>query len=402
VPEFRCRLGSPDGSILEQRRLAVSAEALRRELEDEGFHVFSVASAGAALRLPIPGRSERVKSQDFLLFNTQLKTLLRAGLPLAQSLELLKQQQADQRFRAILDKIHQQVTTGVALSDAFLSLGDAFPRLYGNSLRAGERSGELEDVLGRYVQYQRLVEAVRKKIVGALTYPAILILLALGLVVVLMTYVIPSFTSFYDQFGSELPLPTRVVVAVADFTSNNVVALAVGLVVLVVAVRLWSRTPRGRRVLHRLTLGVPVLGPLAHLFAMSQFSRSLSVLLAAGTPMIPALETASTSVNNSHVSEMLLGCVPRVQEGQALSETVAATGLAPDLALAMMRVGESTGALPEMLSHTSEFFDEEIDFSLNRIVTLIEPAIIVVMGFVVAGLLLAVYYPLLTLVSQIG
>ncbi len=320
MPDFLCRLGSPDGSIFEQRRLAVSADALRRELEDEGFHVFSVSSAGMGLRLALPGRRERVKSQDFLLFNTQLKTLLRAGLPLAQSLELLKEQQADPAFRQMLDKVHQQVTTGVALSDAFLSLGDAFPRLYANSLRAGERSGELEDVLGRFVQYQRLIEGVRKKIVGALTYPAILILLAIGLVVVLMTYVIPSFTSFYDQFGSELPVPTRIVITIADFTSENLVALLVGAVALLVGIRLWSRTPRGRRVVHRFTLKIPVLGPLAHLFAMSQFTRSLAVLLAGGTPMIPALETSATSVANSHVSEVLLGCVPRVQEGQSLSD----------------------------------------------------------------------------------
>lgn len=400
MPEFACRLGAPDGSLLEQRRLAVSADALRRELEDEGFHVFSVTSAGRGLRLRLPGRGEKVPSQDFLLFNTQLKTLIHAGLPLAQSLDLLRTQQSNPHFRALLDKVYQQITTGVALSDAFLSLGDTFPRLYANSLRAGERSGDLETVLARYVEYQRLVESVRKKIVGALTYPAILILLAAGLVVVLMTYVIPNFSSFYAQFGAELPLPTKIVIALANFMSDNAIALLVGLVLVVWGIRMWSRTARGRRLIDRVKLRIPILGPLAHLFAMSQFTRSLAVLLGGGTPMIPALETASTSVANAHVSEALLACVPRVQEGQALSDTVAATGLAPDLALAMMRVGESTGALPEMLTHTSQFFDEQIDFSLARIVTLIEPAILVFMGAVIAGLLLAVYYPLLTLVSR--
>jgi type IV pilus assembly protein PilC len=183
---------------------------------------------------------------------------------------------------------------------------------------------------------------------------------------------------------------------------DNIVALVVGTIVVVWGVRVASRTPRGRRVLDRWKLRIPLVGRLTHLFALSQFSRSLGVLLAGGTPMVPALETASTSVNNTHVSEKFLGCVPRVQEGQPLSETLERTGLAPDLALAMIRVGESTGALPEMLNHTSEFFDDEIDFTLGRIVTLFEPAILVVMGMIVAGLLLAVYYPLLTLVTRMN
>ena len=178
MAEFVCRLGAPDGSVLEQRRLAASEDALRRELEGEGFHVFALARAGGGLRLPFSRKADRVKSQDFLIFNAQLRTLLRAGLPLAQSLALLAKQQVDPAFRAILHKVHQQVTTGVALSDAFLSLGDTFPRLYANSLKAGERSGDLEEVLARYVEYQKLVEQVRRKIVAALTYPLVLSLMA--------------------------------------------------------------------------------------------------------------------------------------------------------------------------------------------------------------------------------
>jgi type IV pilus assembly protein PilC len=402
VPEFVCRLGAPDGSVIEQRRVAASSDALRRELEGEGFHIFSLAGARSRLRIPLVSRGEKVASQDFLLFNTQLRTLLRAGMPLAQSLELLKDQQADQHFQALLDKIHQQVTTGVSLSDAFLSLGDTFPRLYANSLRAGERSGELENVLGRFVDYQRLVEGVRKKIIGALTYPAVLVALAVCLVIILMTYVIPSFTEFYVQFESDLPLPTRVVIAVANGMKQNLVLVIIGMAVAAYALRVWSSSPGGRRIFDRWTLRVPFLGRLAHLFALSQFTRSLGILLAGGTPMVPAVQTASTSIKNAFMSELFLGCVQEVQEGRALSDALQDTKRIPSLALAMMRVGESTGALPEMLEHTSDFFDEEIDFSLTRMVTLFEPMILVVMGLIVAGLLLAVYYPLLTLVTKIG
>jgi type IV pilus assembly protein PilC len=356
-----------------------------------------------------------VPSQEFLLFNTQLRTLLRAGLPLAQSLELLRaglplaqslellrDQQKEPQFRSLLAKIHQQVTTGVSLSDAFLSLGETFPRLYANSLRAGERSGELESVLGRYVEYQRLVENVRRRIVGALTYPAVLVFLSICLVALLVVYVIPKFSDFYLQFGSDLPLPTRIVLATAQGAQQNLLWVIAGLIVATYGFKFWSSTPRGRRIADRWKLYVPVLGRLAHLFALSQFTRSLAVLLRGGTPMVPAVETASTSVKNAFISELFLGCVQEVQEGRSLSEALIDTGQTPDMAVAMISVGESTGALPEMLEHTSEFLDEEIEFSLNRIVTLFEPMILVLMGLVVAGLLLAVYYPLLRLVSTIA
>ena len=402
MPEFVCRLGAPNGSVVEQRRVAASLDALRRELEAEGFHVFSLSGARSRFRVPFFSRSEKVAGQDFLLFNTQLKTLLHAGMPLAQSLELLKDQQTDPHFRALLDKIHQQVTTGIALSDAFLALGETFPRLYANSLRAGERTGELEQVLERYVEYQRLVEEVRKKIIGALTYPAVLVTLSAALVVILMVKVIPAFEDFYVQFQTELPLPTKMVLGVADFTKNNLFFIIAAVTVLVYGIRVWRSSPSGRMITDRWRLRLPLIGRLAHLFALSQFSRSLAILLGGGTPMVPALETASTSISNAYVSELFLGCVQEVQEGRPLSDALDDTGQAPEMALAMIRVGEATGALPEMLQHTSDFFDEAIEYSLSRIVTLFEPMILVVMGLIVAGLLLAVYYPLLTIVSRIG
>ena len=211
-----------------------------------------------------------------------------------------------------------------------------------------------------------LVEGVRRKIVAALTYPAILVVLSVGLVLLLVGYVIPQFSDFYLQFGSELPLPTRIVLGIAQGTEKNAVWIVVGVFVGVSLVRWWATSQRGRRIADRVTLRIPILGQLAHLFALSQFTRSLGILLRGGTPMVPAVETASTSVKNVFISELFLGCVQEVQEGRALSEALGDTGQAPDMALAMIRVGESTGALLEMLEHTSEFIDEDIDFTLNR------------------------------------
>jgi len=387
---------------MEQRRLAMSADTLRQELEQEGFHVFSITAPRFKLKVPGFSKREKVGGQEFMIFNTQLRTLLRAGLPLTQSLELLAAQQGNLHFRSLLEKVHQQVTTGVSLSDAFLSLGDNFPRLYANTLRAGERSGDLEGMLDRFTAYQKTMESAKKKVVGALTYPAVLIMLSIGLVVIMMTYVIPNFTSFYTQLDAELPLPTRFLIAVAGFMHDRIVFIVIGLVGTVWGIRLWYRTPRGRKLVDRFQLRLPVLGQLAHMFALSQFTRSLGVMLGGGIPMVPSMETAVTSIGNAWVSENFLNAIPQIREGQPLSDSLERTGLVPELAIAMMRVGESTGALPEMLSHTSEFLDEDIDFLLNRIVTLLEPAVLVFMGLVVAGLLLAVYYPLLTLISRMN
>ncbi len=402
MPEFACRLGTPDGAVVEQRRIGATAETLQRELEGEGFHVFALSRRRARLRIPLLTRGEKVSGQEFLIFNTQLRTLLKAGLPLAQSLDLLRNQQGSPHFRNLLTKVHQQVTTGVSLSDAFLSLGDTFPRLYANTVRAGERSGELEFVLGRYVEYQRLVEGVRRKIVASLTYPMVLVLLSICLVVILMVKVIPAFRDFFVGFGAELPVPTKVVMGISNTVSDHFVLFAAGLVAVFIGFRFWKETPSGRLLIDRITLRLPMVGRIAHLFSLTQFSRSMAVLLGGGTPMVPALETSASSIKNTYLSELFLTCVTQVREGRPLSDSLEGTRRMPDLALAMMRVGESTGALPEMLTHTSNFFDEEIDFTLNRLVTLFEPAILVVMGIIVAGLLLAVYYPLLSLVAKMN
>jgi type IV pilus assembly protein PilC len=402
VPEYVCRLGSPDGAVVERRRVAASSDALHRELEGEGFHVFSVTPARSRLQIPFLSKSTKISGQEFLLFNTQLATLLRAGLPLAHGLELLRDQQSNEHFKALLDNVLQQVNTGVSLSDAFSSLGDVFPRLYANTLRAGERSGELEAVLGRFVEYQRLTESVRRKIIGALTYPLVLIAMSVILVIILMTRVIPAFSSFYLQFDADLPMPTRIVMGISTSLQEHFFLYIAGTIGFYFAVKMWRNSPSGRRITDRWRLSIPVVGRLGHLFAVSQFTRSLSVLLGGGTPMVPALQVSTTSISNSYISELFRSCVQEVQEGRPLSDALDDTGKMPELALAMMKVGESTGALPEMLEHTSGFFDEEIEASLARLVTLFEPMILVVMGIIVAGLLLSVYYPLLTTVSKIG
>jgi len=400
VTEFVARVGTPEGAVLEQRHRATNAESLRRELEGRGLHVFGLKEIRRGLRVALLRRREKIASLEFLVFNQQFATLLRAGIPVLQSLELLQRSQASPFFRLVLARILEDVRSGAALSEAVLAQGELFPRLYSASLLAGERSGELVPVLERYIQHQQLMQGVKRKVSSALTYPAVLMSLAFGLIVLLVSYVIPRFAGFYADFGAELPAITQFVVSTSVWTQDNlpyIVAAALGLGFLA---RRWLASEAGRLSVDRLRLRIPFVGDIFHLLGLSQFTRSLGTLLGGGTPMVYALEVAVSTVTNRAISWPLTRVIPKVREGQALWSSLEATGLFPELSIAMVQVGEATGALEDMLYNSSRFYDESIEVKLARVVTLIEPAILILMGAVIAALLLSIYLPMFTLMQQ--
>ena len=344
-----------------------------------------------------------VKPAEFLVFNQELVALLKAGLPIVTGFEVLLERQENPRFKKILVDIRDQLVSGVALSDAFLSHGDVFPRLNATSLKAGERSGEIERVLRRYLAYQKILAAVRRKVVGALVYPAVLIGLSIGLVVILMTYVIPRFREFFAGFeAGRLPLITRVVIGTADFLRAHILLILAAVAAVVFLFLRWKATEKGRLGWDAFLLRVPLVGPILRQFALSQFSRSLATLVGAGTPVVPALEIAAGAVPNRRVSGAVASVVPRVREGAEVWRSLESTGTFTSLAIEMIKVGEATGALEEMLTNVSDFYDEAIEAQLQRIVSLIEPIILVVMGGVIATLLLSIYLPMFTILSRIG
>ncbi|MGA7990052.1 MAG: type II secretion system F family protein, partial [Thermoanaerobaculia bacterium] len=355
---------------------------------------------------PLLGRSfgsrRPVKQAEFLVFNQELVALLKAGLPIVTGFGVLLERQENPRFRRILEDIREQLVSGVALSDAFLSHGDVFPRLYATSLKAGERSGEVEKVLRRYLAYQKILGALRRKVTGALVYPSVLIGLSIGLVAILMTYVIPRFREFFSGFeAGRLPLITRVVIGMADFLRSNILVVLAAIVVAAIVFARWKATEAGRLGWDAFLLRLPLVGPILRQFALSQFSRSLATLVGAGTPVVPALDIAAGAIANRKVSGAVLSVVPRVREGTEIWRSLEATGTFTSLAIEMIKVGEATGALEEMLTNVSDFYDESIEAQLQRIVTLIEPIILVVMGGVVATLLLSIYLPMFTILSNI-
>ncbi len=408
MPSFECRIGMADGSVAVRTLEAPNEEAVRRDVARQGGHIFAIKAMGAGGGRVIPGltkrkstRGAKVSIDEFLIFNQELVALLKAGLPVVAGFDILIERQENAGFKAILKDVKEQITSGTALSDAFASHGDVFPRLYSSSLKAGERSGEVEAVLRRYLTYQKVLGAVRRKVTGALVYPAVLIGLSVGLVVILMTYVIPKFTEFYGTFGGELPVLTRIVVGMANFMKGHIAELAIGSVFLGVVFSQWKATEAGARAWDGFILRIPLVGKILHMFALSQFSRSLATLVGAGTPLVPALEIAGGSIANRSMSSAVASVVPKVREGAELWRTLEGTGQFTSLAVAMVKVGEATGALEDMLENVSEFYDDAIESALQKLINLIEPIILIVMGAVIATILLSVYLPMFSILSNI-
>jgi type IV pilus assembly protein PilC len=398
--EFRCRLASPNGQVIEGVYSADSESRLRHELEEKGLFVLSLQPKGAiggfSFQLP---QSQRIAEQQFLVFNQELATLLKAGMPLVQSLDLLKRRVESPVFRTVLDDVHEKVRSGTALSDAFAAHSERFPRVYTASLLAGERSGNLDAVLRRYVEYAKIISTVKRKTRSALAYPAILIVLSLALVSVIVLKVVPAFADFYASFGAELPLVTRIILAISAFLRSQFLLVAVVLVVGVISFVVWVKQPGQQARFDRMILRTPFIGPIAAKFATSQMARTLATLLGGGLPLVNALEIVAKSVGNQYMAAQLGIVNARVKEGESFAAALEARHVFPEVAVKMAEVGESTGALQDMLNTVADFYDEEIATNLERFVTLVEPTLLVVMGIVIAGLLLALYMPLFQLSS---
>ncbi len=335
-------------------------------------------------------------------FNQELATLLKAGMPLVQSLDLLRTGVKDQVFRPVLDGVYEQVKAGTALSDAFEAHGDLFPRVYTASLMAGERSGNLEVVLRRYVAYAKLIGAVRRKTLSALMYPTVLVGVAIAVVSIIVLKLVPAFSTFYGSFGAELPYATRLIVTGSTFLSRNIFVVLAALGAAGVAGYTGCGGPA------RETASTSGCSPCRSSETSPASSRfrswrgRLSTLLGGGIPLVNALDVAARSVSNRFIARELVGMAQGVREGQSLADTMRVRTVFPDVAIKMTEVGEATGALQDMLTSLAEFYDEEVETKLDRFVTLVEPVLLITMGIVIAGLLLALYLPLFQLSSVVS
>jgi type IV pilus assembly protein PilC len=399
-PQFSVRAGWPDGSIAEEAVLAPDSGAARAEVERRGGHVFEIRRKGLSIGSR-GARKGRIKMADFLIFNQEMIALLKAGLPVVHSFEILLERQESPTLRRVLADVKDRVNAGASISEAFAEQGDLFPRLYWTSLKAGEKSGEIESVLRRYLKYQKTVMALSRKVLSTLVYPVILILLSIVLIAILMTVVIPKFQDFCGEFGGELPILTLVVIRTAGFLRDHILLILAGIAVLGFTASRWLRTTAGGEWGDSVLLKLPIVGGIFRRFGITQFTRSLATLLGGGTPLVPALENASEAIGNRFLSRRVRDVVPRVREGGELWKALDDTGLFTNLTIEMVKVGETSGALEEMLSSVSEFYDEEIETLLARVISLVEPVILVIMGGVIVTILLSVYLPIFRLMSQV-
>ena len=401
--EFRCRLGTAGGEIIEGIYVADSETRLRRELEEKGLFVLSLQRRGGLPNLArAGGQRRRISRQEFLVFNQELATLLKAGMPLVQSLDILRQRVANATFKAVLDDVYDKVKSGTGLSDAFGAHGDLFPPVYAASLMAGERSGNLDSVIRRYVAYEKVIGAVKKRTISALIYPLILTLMMLGLIAIIVLRVVPSFSAFYENFDRELPLSTRIIVGFSDALVANFWLIVIAIVGTVVGVLAWVRQPGQRERLDRMLLEVPWAGTTVRKFATAQMARTLGTLLGGGIPLVNALEIVNRSMSNRHMARELEEITGRVREGESFAAAMLKRHVFPDVAVKMVEVGEQTGALQEMLNSLADFYDEEIETEVARFITIIEPVLLIVMGLVIALVVIALYLPLFELSSVVS
>ncbi len=400
--QFLVRVGTPEGRVLEESHTAADEQSLRRELEKRGLHVFDLRRRGVSRGMPLTGvgGGRKLDVRKFLAFNQELAVLLKAGLPLLQALDLMVTRMKEGPFRTVLADVRDRVRTGEDLSDAFAAHGRLFPRLYPSILKAGERSGELELVLRRFIRYQKLVLDARKRVISALVYPVVLVTLSFAMILIMLIFVVPKFQQFFEGSGVELPLITRVTLTVGLTFQSNWLLILLVLGIGGTAFWQWRKTVSGQSAIDSLQLRLPIMGSILHRFSLSEYCRSLATLLTGGMPLVPSLEISTAAVGNSEIRSKLEPTIQAVREGAAFHEALEETGIFTDLAIDMVQVGEATGALDEMLTNVSDFFDEQVETLTQRVLTLIEPAMLVFMGIVVGVILISLYLPLFSALSQ--
>jgi type IV pilus assembly protein PilC len=397
MAEFLVKMADERGHTLQQIEHGYSEAEVRDRFLQQGYLVHWVKPRGVFVGGKVSLRAgRRLRQASFLIYNQQFLTLLKAGLPVLTSLDLLIKRQKDAYLCALLENVRDRVKSGESLSEAFAAQG-AFPKMYTTTLMAGEKSGNMEEVLSRYIAFQRLALTFRKKLAVSLVYPALLIVVVTFMVIFLITYVVPKFADLFFNMNAQLPSVTVFMLNVGLHAQKyGPVALAV-LIALALFLWQWKRTDRGAERIDRAIFSVPLLGDIRMKYQVANFARMLSVLLQGGLPLVPAMATAGASMSSRRVLNGVIDASQRVREGQGLAKSLELQKIFPDMAVEMIEVGESTGALPAMLNSVAEFYEEDVQTALSAAMAMIEPVILIVMAVFVGGVLISLYLPIFTL-----
>jgi len=395
MAEFVVKIADERGNVQQHVEQGYSEAEVRDRFTQQGYHVYWVKTQGV-MAGGFSGRRRKLKQATFLVFNQQFLTLIKAGLPILNSLELLIKRQKDAKLKEVLINVRDRVKGGELLSDAFAAQG-IIPKLYTTTLMAGEKSGNMDEVLTRYINFQRLSMTFRKKLFVSLIYPTLLVSVVLVMVAFLFTYVVPKFADLFNSLDAKLPAITVFMLAVGTQTQKYAPFVFVGLVIGGFVLWRWKDTDRGADRIDRTILSLPMLGDIRLKHQVASFSRMLSTLLQGGLPLVPALETAGSSMSSRRILKGVIRAGVRVREGQGLAGSLEEQKIFPELAVEMIEVGESTGALPAMLNSVAEFYEEDVQTALGAAMALIEPLILIIMAIFVGGVLISLYLPIFTL-----
>lgn len=400
MAEFVIRVADERGKVLEKAESGYSAAEIRERYQQSGFLVYWVKPrgliSGGEIRLP---QRRKVTLEQFVIFNQQFLTLVRAGLPIVQALELLAKRQRNQYFRMLLEDVRDRTKGGALLSDAFDKQG-TFPKIYSTTLMAGEKSGNLDEVLSRYVAFQRLGLTFRKKLISSLVYPVLLVLGVIALVTMLVTFVIPKFSELFSDLNQKLPPMTEFTISTALTLRRYLPVIVLALIAIYLALNRWAKTQQGAEFLDQVKLNLPLVGSIWQRYQVAVFSRMMSTLLAGGLPLVTSLDTAGQSMSSRLIVRGITEASKSVREGQTLAQSLEQTGVFPALAVEMVEVGEATGALPTMLNSIAEFYEEDVQSALASAMSLIEPVILLVMGVVVGFILISLYLPIFSFTAS--
>ncbi|MBN2381776.1 type II secretion system F family protein [bacterium] len=401
MPEFKWKGTDKSGAQKSGMMEADDAEIVKAHLRRQGINATSVKKRAKDIEIVIPGLSNRVSDKDLVVFTRTFSTMIDAGLPLVQCLEILSQQTENPTLAKAIKAVRSEVESGSTYADALRKQPKYFDSLYCNMVEAGETGGILDTILNRLASTMEKNLALKRQVKSAMTYPSVVIVVAVGVVMLLLTKVIPTFVNIFDQLGGALPVPTQIVMMFSDFAVKYSLLLIVGAIAMIIALRQIYKTPKGRYFFDSLLLKLPVLGTLLRKIAVAKFTRTLSTLLSSGVPILDGLEITARTSGNAVVEEAILKTRVSISEGKTISEPLSETEVFPPMVVQMIAVGESTGALDAMLNKIADFYDEEVDVAVDNLTQLLEPMLMVFLGGTVGFVVIAMYMPMFALISQL-
>jgi type IV pilus assembly protein PilC len=399
---YNCKLGSSDDKIVEKEFEAANQEMLRQSLEEQGFFVFEIKKKPFQFLLEKGLIRRKLDTKEFIAFNQELLVLLKAGLPIIHALDTILEKSGKGKLSEILHDVREDIKGGAALSDSLEKHSRVFSHLYIATIRAGEKTGDLPQTIRRYLTYLKRVEGFKKKVFSAMMYPAIILSMACIVVTFLLLYVVPTFSKIFADAGSQLPMPTLVLITFTSMLKRYILVVVGIIIAAIVLFRRFSMTDQGSFLIDGWKLRLPFLGELFSKYAVAGFSRTFATVLGSGIPIVESMKMSVGTLNNKVLERKLLEAVIRVEEGTMLSTALERAKIMPPIALRMLGVGETTGALEEMLGEISDYFEEEIDLKLHVLTTAIEPAIMIIMGLVIGGIIITMYLPIFKIAGTVG